>query len=126
MPMAADTEPLKISKGHAFMQSLLWSTAWTIPLAMLTALLYRFPLPFSGYESGWNAAIMAPLALIFYIAIGGFVFLLVLGSAAGLLAYWRAGGEYSKTRHLAKMYAMVVGLIFVAGLAVLDKLIGPW
>ena len=44
------------------------------PLAAVCALLFRFPIPFGSYESGWSAVPHAgPPAVRFYGSLGGFI-----------------------------------------------------
>lgn len=100
------------------------------PLAALCGLVYRFPIPFAGPMSGWDAVRGMPLALFFYgIMLGGF---LVLAALAALLALsFRAFGP-GRDAAAGDLFQMGVaaGLasasLGVALLANWDFIYGPW
>jgi hypothetical protein len=75
-------------------------------VAPLLALVYKFPIPFSGMERGPSAAVHSLFAVAFYGVLGGFVVLGVLGAAAGAVASKVAGAD----RHRAWKLALVFGL----------------
>jgi hypothetical protein len=100
--------------------------AFAFPLAAIFALVYRFPIPFSGYESGLSAVPRALGAVLFYGALGGFIALFAGGALAGLAAYAIARPDEPRVRRLTLTFAALVALLGVATLAILDKLIGPW
>lgn len=60
--------------------------------AMLVAVVYRFPIPLTGYENGLNAAWPAMIGAVFYLTLGGFVVVGGLGAIAGWAA-WRLRPE---------------------------------
>src|SRR5207247_11256801 len=53
------------------------------PFAAVCAIVFRFPVPFAGYESGWSAMPHALAAVRFYGALGGFPLLAFLGALGG-------------------------------------------
>lgn len=96
------------------------------PLAALCALVYRFPIPFSEYESGLAAMPRALLAVVFYGILGGFPLLLALGAIGGAAAYKLAGPVSQPVRRLTLAISAAIALVAVILLAILDKIIGPW
>ncbi|MGV9802340.1 hypothetical protein ACWDTP_30255 [Mycobacterium sp. NPDC003449] len=96
---------------------------WAPLAAGLTAVAYRFPVPFSGYADGLADAPTAALASLFYLVLGGFVVLGVLGATAGaVLARVAPGRPYA----LAAVAGLVIAILGAVALAVLEYLIGPW
>jgi hypothetical protein len=90
----------------------------------LLALVYKFPIPFSGMESGPSAAVRSLFAVAFYGVFGGFVVLGVLGAAAGVVASIAAGAD----RHRAWKLALAFGLAAdsaAAGALYVADLISP-
>jgi hypothetical protein len=51
---------------------MLWAVGLVFPFAALCGLVYRFPVPFSGYLSGVMAMPLALLAVVVYGILGGF------------------------------------------------------
>ncbi len=102
------------------------SVLLAFPLTALCALVYRFPIPFSDYESGLAAMPRALLAVVFYGVLGGFPLLLTLGAIGGVAAYKLAGPESQPVRRLTLAISGAIALIAVILLAILDKIIGPW
>jgi len=115
-----------ITRGGAALQGAIWALVWCFPFAMTCGALYRFPVPFSGYQSGWQALLQAPLAALFYLVLGGFVGVAGLGALAGVAAHKKAFGQKIRTLPLLRSWSAAVAALFVVGLAVLDKIIGPW
>jgi hypothetical protein len=105
-----------------------------IPVAFLCALVYRFPIPFSGYESGPGAAMRSLFAALMYgVFMGGFVVLGVLGAGFGALASRLLKGapasSQNPTRQNTKIGLLVglgVAVIVVGLLANWDYIYGPW
>lgn len=93
------------------------------PAAGLVAALYRFPVPFHGYVSGFAAAPTAALAALFYLAVGGIVVLGAAGAVAGALLA-RARAERVTAWTLVAGSALAV--LAAVALAVLEHVIGPW
>jgi hypothetical protein len=86
------------------------------PAAFLTALVWRFPIPFSGFESGIGAAVRSVIAVTFYGLFGGFVVVPIAGAVAGSLA----GRERSvKAGCAAALFCTLL-------LSVWDKIYGPF
>ena len=96
------------------------------PVAALVALVFRFPIPFTGYCSGLEAVLPSCVAVLFYGCIGGFPLLAVLGAVGGLAAFLIGRPDGKKTFRLTVAFALVVDLLATLILAVLDKIIGPW
>lgn len=96
------------------------------PMAFLVTLLWRFPMPMGGYESGLDAALKSPVALVFYGLFGGFVVVPAFGAFAGWMAFRMAGGGSVTARRLSVVYGLSCALIACLILSVLDKIIGAW
>ena len=97
------------------------------PVAALVALVFRFPIPFSGYGSGPEAVLPSLVAVLFYGALfGGFLLLAVLGAVGGLIACFIGKHDGKRTFRLTWAFALLVDLLAMLTLAVLDKIIGPW
>ncbi len=96
------------------------------PAAAITALLYRFPVPFAGYLSGFQAVGPAVIAVIFYGIFGGFVVLALLGAMGGWVAYRIGAPAERQVRLLTYAFSTAAALAGALLLAVLDKIIGPW
>ena len=98
----------------------------TFPAAVITAIVFRFPIPLGGYQSGFEAVPLVLAAVVFYGLIGGFTVVGVLGGIAGLAAH----GLYQPNQQLVRRgticLSAVAAILSVFLLAVLDKLIGPW
>ena len=104
----------------------LFAIVLSLPLAALCALVYRFPVPFSAYESGVAAMPRAFGAAIFYGLLGGFVVLAIAGYLSGRLAMRLGAGDAQKAARLTLLFSGMVAFAGVFTLAILDKLIGPW
>jgi hypothetical protein len=104
----------------------LWAAALAFPFAAICALLYRFPIPLSGYETGPAAMPAALVAVVFYGVLGGFPALLATGALGGAAAYALCRTNVRRVRRLTLAFAGLSALFGVGLLAVLDKLIGPW
>ena len=103
---------------------MLSSIAGSFLVAPLLALVYKFPIPFSGMESGPIAVVRSLFAVAFYGVLGGFVVLGLVGAAAGALASRVAGTE----RHRASKLALAFGLatdFAAAGALYVADLISP-
>jgi hypothetical protein len=107
--------------GGAFSAILL-----AFPLAALCALVFRFPVPFAGYESGWSAVPDALVATGFYGRLGGFLPLALLGAAGGAIAHRVGKRDTRRVWRWTVAFAAVVALCAILLLATLDYIIGPW
>lgn len=104
------------------------------PVSALFALMYRFPIPFAGYESGLGAAMRSLVAVLMYgIGMGGFVVLAVLGAglaaiASRCLPYASSSSQNPRAVDTAiGVLAGVLAAVIVVGLlANWDHLYGPW
>ena len=104
-----------------------------VPLALLCGIVYRFPVPMSGYASGLNAIDGVLVSALFYgILLGGFPFLALVGAGAGAGIAWLAKrrGETSQGPSRDVVRGLLVGAGVAAAavllLANLDYLIGSW
>lgn len=92
------------------------------PVAAFVALVYRFPFPLAGYQSGIGAMLLSPIAVAVYgILLGGFVLLGLLGAVAGAVL----GSEESPAETILPA-ALLIDLAAMLLLAVWDKIYGPW
>ncbi|MBI4502841.1 MAG: hypothetical protein HY700_16975 [Gemmatimonadetes bacterium] len=98
----------------------------TFPLAALCALLFRFPVPFASYESGWSAVPHALAAVHLYGTLGGFVLLGFLGGLGGVVAHRMGRPDTWHIWQWTISLAAVVAFCAVILLATLDYIIGPW
>jgi hypothetical protein len=94
----------------------------SFPLAALTALVFRFPIPFGGYASGPDAVVPSLYAAGFYGMLGGCLLQGLLGGVAALMVRPSDDGGWIQ-RGAA---AVVVAVPGVLTLSVLDWLIGTW
>lgn len=102
------------------------ATLGAFPVAALVALVFRFPIPFSGYESGFQAVIPSLFAVCFYGLLGGFVVLPCLGAMAGFLAHRSGSSDNKVILYRTLGFALVADLLAAMTLAVWDKIYGPW
>lgn len=72
-------------------------------VAALSAVAFRFPIPFGGYASGLDAARLTPLAVTFYGLLGGFVLQGALGVGATAVRL------SSSTARLVRLAGVLVG-----------------
>ncbi|MFA7405289.1 MAG: hypothetical protein WC007_14945 [Pelobacteraceae bacterium] len=99
----------------------------TIPLVLLCALLFRFPVPFAGYMSGLGAIYPALIAIFFYgVLFGGFIIQALLGGIGGLLAEHYSAHDKHNIKILCIIFSTIGAFLGVLALAILDKIIGPW
>jgi hypothetical protein len=98
----------------------------SFPLAAIIALLFRFPVPFAGYQSGPDGMIAAMIGAAFYGALGGVVVQAMLGGASGIAAYGLGRGKKYATYQFSVAFGLVAALPGLLFLAVLDWIIGPW
>ncbi len=110
----------------AVLRGALWAVVLAFPLAALCALVYRFPVPFSGYESGLAAAPVALMAVVFYGLLGGFPVLLAAGALGGAAMNALASPDVQRVRRLTLASSGLIAALAVIFMATLDKLIGPW
>jgi len=110
-----------------FKKGAIFGIVATVPLVILCALVFRFPVPFGGYMSGPSAIIPALIAILFYgLVFGGFVVQAFLGGLGGLLAERIAAPDKQKVKRLCIFFSTIGALFGVFTLAILDKIIGPW
>ena len=99
----------------------------TVPLVILCALVFRFPVPFGGYMSGPSAILPALIAILFYgLIFGGFAVQAFLGGLGGLFAEHLAAPDKQKVKNFCIVFSTIGASFGVLTLAILDKIIGPW
>ena len=96
------------------------------PFAGLCALVFRFPVPFAAYESGWSAVPHAFAAVRLYGALGGFTLLALLGALGGVIAHRMARPDTRRVWQWTISFAAAIAFCAVILLATLDYIIGPW
>jgi len=105
-------------------------------VALVFAYTFRIPIPlggmlgplgeFSPYAMSFKDVFISVLgAWVFYGMFGGFLLLPIVGAIGGQYA----GRKFRHTRNKNRMivsYAAIASVIPVAGLSILDYIIGPW
>lgn len=91
--------------------------------AVLVAILYRFPIPLTGYQSGLGAAWPAIVGAVFYLILGGFIVIGGLGAMAGWVATRMCPRRVVPYTLAA---AFVIALLGAVSLATLEYVIGTW
>lgn len=109
----------------AIVQGAVFPVLWSFPLAATSALLYRFPVPLAGYQSGPSALIPSLIAVGIYGLLGGFPLIGAMGGAAGWIVRSRTPADKSVT-YAIQTLSFVIAATGVTILANLDYLIGPW
>lgn len=105
-------------------------------VAFLFAYTFRLPIPLEGMLGPLGefspytmrveeVAVSVFAAWLLYGISGGFIVLSLVGGLAGRAAGRRYGGARNKNR-IVMLYAALASAIPVAGLSVLDYIIGPW
>ena len=115
-----------MNKFWAALHGAFWCVLFAFPSAVLLVSVWRFPIPFAGYRSGLGYAGHALMAAGFYVLIGGFVVLGVLGAIAGLITRTLRPDDEQEQKRLARIVTAVIALAAATLLAALDKMIGPW
>jgi hypothetical protein len=90
------------------------------------AALFRFPVSFAGYESGWSAVPHVLGAVLFYGVLGGFFLLALLGAIGGAVANLIGAPDHRRVCRWTVLLAIAVSGCAVLLLATLDFIIGPW
>lgn len=96
------------------------------PAAGFLALVWKFPIPLGGYVSGVEGALLTPIAVLVYGALGGFAVVPAMGAVSGALAFHLAHGNPLKARTVSALFGLSCALAAGVFLNVLDKIIGPW
>ena len=103
------------------------SVVASLPLVALSALVFRFPVPFVGYMSGPGAIVPALKGAVFYgVVFGGFGVQAVLGGFGGVAGASYGAPDIGRMRKSCVIASMLASAAGVLALAVLDKIIGPW
>ena len=107
------------------MLSSVLSIGLTFPAATLIGLIWRFPVPMGDYTEGIEALVMAPMAVFFYLFLGGFIVVPLVSTVVTLVAA-------SDPVHTAVPWPLLfatsggTAVAFVLFLAGLELVIGPW
>lgn len=109
----------------AFIKGAIIGIVANFPLALICALLFRFPVPFIGYMSGPRAFFPVLLAVVFYGLLGGFLIQAVMGGLGGILAEKFSVTSKKDVKKLRIIFSSIGASFAVLVLAMLDKLIGP-
>ncbi len=109
------------------------SIGLTFPAAALIGLIWRFPVPMGDYAEGVEALVVAPMAVFFYLLLGGFIVVPLVSMVGTILAFRftarRTTSDPEDTAVawpllLATSWGTAVALVlFLAGL---ELVIGPW
>ena len=95
----------------------------TFAWAMLVALVYHFPIPLQGYESGLGGLIAAPVAVLFYgVLWGGLLVPIALALIYGIMTVGGLGALGERAR--LWISANVGAFVSVIALATPDYVIG--
>jgi hypothetical protein len=114
------------SRFEAILTGAAFCVFGSIPLAGLTALFFRFPVPFAGYVNGLLGVIPAMLGVVFYLILGGFIILGVLGTAVGLITWNLHHGDGPLRVGILVRNCLLADMLPIALLAVWDLIYGPW
>ncbi len=114
------------SRSNVAWTGVLWSVGFAIPLSALMGLVFRFPVPFVGYVSGFDAILPSMIGVLFYgVALGGFIVIGVLGAIAAITVA-AIHPEQAGQRNWIRLISLVITTACLFCLAILDKVIGPW
>jgi hypothetical protein len=91
------------------------------PVAIIVAVVYRFPIPFAGYSSGFSELHYVPLAVIFYGLLGGFLIVPAAGALGGWWSAKRGMEVEGSSRRLVYAISACIALAAAVFLAVV-----PW
>lgn len=101
---------------------ILWAVVGSIPIAGLTALIFRFPVPFAGYMSGPSAMVPAMFASFFYgWLFGGYVIVALLGAFASTVI-----SGLQRSTWVMRIVCLCIATAYCLVLATLDWYIGAW
>lgn len=110
--------------------SVLRCSAWTYlvayPVAALLGLVFRFPVPFAGYLSGFQAVLPSFVAVLFYSLFGLLPALITCGAIAGSIIPLNRVGLRVWPSKFELLLSSVASIIPLGILSILDQIIGPW
>ena len=107
------------------MSGMLYGYISAFVAAALLGFFFKYPVPFRGYVSGVEGLRVAPQAVVFYLFLGGFVILPVIGVLAGLMATRFAGSRRSLHGWTFAL-AVVLNILFALAVMVADVFWGPF
>jgi hypothetical protein len=110
----------------AFTKGAIIGVVATFPLAVICALVFRFPVPFAGYMSGPRAISSVLSAVLFYGLLGGFLVQAAIGGLGGILAEHFSTANKKDVKNIRLILSTIGASFGVLLLAILDKLIGSW
>jgi hypothetical protein len=115
------------SRWKFAMMGAAWSVVSAFPIAGVMGLIFRFPVPFVGYVSGYEAILPAMLAVFFYgVLLGGLLLVGVLGAIAGAVSANLSGPLVQHQRRAVRITSLVITTVCLFLLAILDWIVGPW
>ncbi len=113
--------------------SSVFSIGLTFPAAALIGLIWRFPVPMGDYTRGVEALVLAPMAVFFYLILGGFIVVPLVSMVGTILAFrFTARRTTSDPEDTAVAWPLLLAtsggtavacVLFLAGL---ELVIGPW
>ncbi|WP_306359306.1 hypothetical protein [Nocardia sp. CC227C] len=124
--MPAEPTPETVPVGKEALVGALAAVAAAPVAAAVVAILYRFPIPMSGYADGLGGAIPAALGSLFYLVLGGAPVLGLSGAVGGCVAARLAAPDIRRARRLTLSVAGMIALFGAVALAGLELFIGPW
>jgi len=120
-----------ISGRATFLFTVIRGAIFTIlsafPVAGTLGLVFRFPVPFSGAESGIEHVVPSLFAVLFYgILGGGFILLAVLGAIGGAFAYKAGHGGKKLVNRLTLLFSLGIAAVTLFIFSIWDWIYGPW
>lgn len=110
-----------------FARGAVLGVAGSLPFVALSALVFRFPVPFVGYMSGPSAVVPALAGALFYgLVFWGFAVQAVLGGVGGMAGARHGAPDAKRMRKFCILFSLLGSAVGILTLAVLDKIIGPW
>lgn len=121
-----DSESHRIGVGRCIFLTVMIAVVSSIPLAGLIGMIFRFPIPMSGYASGPSAFVPGMFAAILYGMVGGVAVQALMGCIAGVIVYQAARRRPQRVGTLTLLGGTLSALPGLLLLATLDWIIGPW
>ncbi|EKE25756.1 MAG: hypothetical protein ACD_5C00042G0001 [uncultured bacterium] len=106
-------------------RGILFTIIFSFPSAAVLVSLFRFPIPFDEYATGFSYAVPAMLGVIFYGILGGFIVLAALGALAGHISI-KMGSDELEIKKLTIMFSAIFAFMAAFILSILDYVIGPF
>ena len=117
----------QITLMRATLHGALCAVIVAVPITALLALVFRFPVPFDGFEGGIVHVIPSLFALVFYgVFLGGFVVLAIGGAMGGAIAHFVCHADRSSVLRLTNIIAVSFSSLALFLFSISDWIIGPW